>query len=85
MRTKALGQPDRQNVVGEVTAASFQGVGGYVYEIKGYGVAQDYYFDSGTGILSVDCTVSVWGSRSEWSKDFHFESGKITDMDYRRR
>ena len=36
----------------------------------------------GTGIFSVDCTVSVGGSHSDWSKDFHFKNGKIVDMDY---
>lgn len=54
MRTKALGQPDRKNLVGEVVAVSFQGVDGYIYEIKGYGVAQDYYFDTGSGLVRVE-------------------------------
>lgn len=40
---------------------------------------------AGTGTLAVDCTVSVGGSRSNWSKVFHFANGAITDMDYRRR
>jgi hypothetical protein len=40
---------------------------------------------AGTGTLAIDCTVSVGGSRSNWSKVFHFTSGAITDMDYRRR
>lgn len=40
---------------------------------------------SGNGPLAVDCTVSVGGSRSDWSKVFHFKDGAITDMDYRRR
>lgn len=39
----------------------------------------------GTGTLAVDCTVSVGGHRSDWSKVFHFANGAITDMDYRRR
>jgi hypothetical protein len=39
----------------------------------------------GTGTLAVDCTVSVGGQRSDWSKVFHFRNGAITDMDYRRR
>lgn len=38
-----------------------------------------------TGTLAVDCTVSVDGERSDWSKVFHFTKGVITDMDYRRR
>jgi hypothetical protein len=40
---------------------------------------------AGTGKLGVDCTVSVGGHRSNWSKVFHFAQGTITDMDYRRR
>ena len=40
---------------------------------------------AGSGLLGVDCTVSVGGSRSNWSKVFHFAGGAITDMDYRRR
>jgi hypothetical protein len=39
----------------------------------------------GTGTLAVDCTVFVGGSRSNWSKVFHFTNGEITDMDYRRQ
>lgn len=40
---------------------------------------------SGTGKLGVDCTVSVGGQRSDWSKVFHFTGGAVTNMDYRRR
>jgi hypothetical protein len=39
----------------------------------------------GSGPLAVDCTVSVGGRHSDWSKVFHFRNGAITDMDYRRR
>jgi hypothetical protein len=39
----------------------------------------------GDGTLAVDCTVSVGGRQSDWSKVFHFTNGNITDMDYRRR
>lgn len=38
-----------------------------------------------TGTIAVDCTVSVAGRHSDWSKVFHFRAGTITDMDYRRR
>jgi hypothetical protein len=38
-----------------------------------------------TGTLAVDCTVSVAGRHSNWSKVFHFTNGVITNMDYRRR
>ena len=40
---------------------------------------------AGTGPLAVDCTVSVGGHRSDWSKVFHFAGGVIASMDYRRR
>ncbi|MFH1074815.1 MAG: hypothetical protein V1752_06990 [Candidatus Firestonebacteria bacterium] len=39
----------------------------------------------GNGILSVDCTVSIGGSHSDWSKKFTFEKGKVTNMTWRRR
>jgi len=39
----------------------------------------------GSGPLAVDCTVSVGGHHSDWSKVFHFQNGAIVDMDYRRR
>jgi len=41
--------------------------------------------ETGDGVLSVDCTVSVGGSRSDWSKKFHFRNGKITSMTARMR
>ena len=40
---------------------------------------------AGNGSLGVDCTVSVGGDHSDWSKVFHFANGEITKMDYRRR
>ena len=39
----------------------------------------------GSGILAVDCTVSVGGSHSDWSKKFHFQNGTISRMDWKRR
>jgi hypothetical protein len=39
----------------------------------------------GAGTLSVDCTVSVNGYESDWSKKFHFKGNEIVDMDARRR
>jgi hypothetical protein len=36
-------------------------------------------------VLSVDCTVSVGGSHSDWSKKFHFKSGDIARMDWKSR
>jgi hypothetical protein len=41
--------------------------------------------ESGSGVFSVDCTVSVGGSRSNWSKKFHFKNGEITRMDWNMR
>lgn len=39
----------------------------------------------GTGTLSVDCTVSVNGHMSDWSKKFHFKNNEIVDMDAKLR
>ena len=36
--------------------------------------------NGGDGVLHVDCTVSVEGSRSHWTKWFTFEDGKVTDL-----
>ena len=41
--------------------------------------------EGGDGVLSVDCTVSVGGSESDWSKKFHFKAGKVMRMDWRMR
>ncbi len=41
--------------------------------------------EAGSGVLSVDCTVSVGGSHSDWSKKFHFRNGEITRMDWKSR
>jgi hypothetical protein len=41
--------------------------------------------DTGDGILSVDCTVSVGGSHSDWSKKFHFKNGDIARMEWESR
>jgi len=39
----------------------------------------------GNGILSVDCTVSVNGHESDWSKKFHFKNGEVVNMNARLR
>ena len=39
----------------------------------------------GDGVLHVDCTVSVDGAKSRWTKWFTFEDGKITDLRARMR
>ena len=41
--------------------------------------------EEGTGVLSVDCAVSVGGSESDWSKKFYFERNAVTKMTWRRR
>jgi hypothetical protein len=41
--------------------------------------------ETGSGVLSVDCTVSVGGEHSDWSKKFHFRNGEITRMDWKSR
>lgn len=39
----------------------------------------------GNGVLSVECTVSVGGRRSDWSKKFTFRNGEVVNMTWRRR
>jgi len=39
----------------------------------------------GNGIFSVDCTVSISGSHSDWSKKFTFKKGEVTGMTWKRR
>ena len=39
----------------------------------------------GNGVLHVDCTVSVGGSRSDWTKWFTFENSKVTDLQAKLR
>ena len=39
----------------------------------------------GSGVLGVDCTVSVRGVISDWSKEFTFKRGKVTTMSARMR
>lgn len=39
----------------------------------------------GNGVLHVDCTVSVGGSRSDWTKWFTFEHGLVTDLQAKMR
>jgi len=41
--------------------------------------------EGGSGVLSVDCTVSMGGAASDWSKRFTFEGGKVTNMSARMR
>jgi hypothetical protein len=39
--------------------------------------------NDGDGALTVECTVSVGGSRSNWRKTFTFRSGEVTNMTWR--
>jgi hypothetical protein len=41
--------------------------------------------DGGNGVLSVDCTVSIGGATSDWSKKFTFKGGKVSTMSARMR
>jgi hypothetical protein len=41
--------------------------------------------EGGNGVLGVDCTVSVGGVTSDWSKQFTFRSGRISTMSARMR
>ena len=41
--------------------------------------------ESGNGVLSVDCTVSIGGATSNWSKKFTLKGGKVTTMSARMR
>jgi len=36
--------------------------------------------ERGNGVLHVDCTVSVSGSRSNWTKWFTFKNGQVFDL-----
>jgi len=35
---------------------------------------------NGNGVLEVDCTVSINGERSDWTKWFSFRNGAVTNM-----
>jgi hypothetical protein len=41
--------------------------------------------EGGSGVLSVDCTVSIGGVTSDWSKKFTFRGGKVATMSARMR
>ncbi len=46
-------------------------------------VSMDVLEDSvqdGAGVLHVDCTVSVGGARSNWTKWFTFADGEVVDL-----
>lgn len=37
----------------------------------------------GSGVFQVDCTVSVNGAESDWTKWFTFRNGDVVSMDWR--
>ena len=39
----------------------------------------------GNGVLSVDCTVSIEGEHSDWTKKFTFINSEVTNMTWRRK
>jgi hypothetical protein len=41
--------------------------------------------EKGDGVLGLNCTVSVGGVTSDWSKKFTFQGGKVTTMSARLR
>jgi hypothetical protein len=40
---------------------------------------------NGSGILEVDCTVSINGAHSDWTKWFSFKNGSVTAMRWEMR
>ncbi|MHB8997191.1 MAG: hypothetical protein ACYC63_18245 [Armatimonadota bacterium] len=40
--------------------------------------------EDGCGALSVECTVSIGGSHSDWRKVFTFKNGNVTNMSWRQ-
>ena len=45
----------------------------------------DNHVRGGTGVLHVNCTVSVGGATSNWNKWFTFTAGAVTDLRARQR
>ena len=41
--------------------------------------------EDGSGVLHVDCTVSVGGSQSDWTKWFTFRQGEVISMRWQMR
>ena len=41
--------------------------------------------EDGSGVLHVDCTVSVGGSLSDWTKWFTFRKGEVASMRWQMR
>ena len=45
----------------------------------------DNSVDEGNGVLHVDCTVSIAGQQSDWTKWFTFQDCNVVSMDWRMR
>ena len=45
----------------------------------------DNSVEDGDGVFHVDCTVSVSGSHSDWTKWFTFRNGDVTNMRWQMR
>ena len=45
----------------------------------------DSSVDGGNGVLHVDCTVSIGGQESDWTKWFTFQDGDVVSMDWRMK
>lgn len=45
----------------------------------------DNAVDNGNGVLHVDCTVSIVGALSNWTKWFTFQNGEVTSMRWQMR
>ena len=46
---------------------------------------KDNGVEDGNGVLHVDCTVSIAGSHSDWTKWFTFKEGEVTGMRWQMR
>ena len=46
---------------------------------------RDNGVEDGSGVLHVDCTVSVGGSQSDWTKWFTFRQGEVMSMRWQMR
>ena len=46
---------------------------------------RDNGVEDGSGVLHVDCTVSVGGSLSDWTKWFTFRQGDVVSMRWQMR
>ena len=45
----------------------------------------DNSVDEGNGVLHVDCTISIGGQESDWTKWFTFQDENVVSMDWRMK